>query len=114
MAVLLADRSLGVRRATRSVPDAHGYEVPTAGPLDGPWPGRAEERADGSWVLALDPEAWPVAPDDTVEEPGSGEQWTVTSADLLEHKVDDAVSYIRCEALRRTTGTVPTRPNQTG
>jgi hypothetical protein len=124
MAVLLADRMLGARARTLAGADTHGDRYATSwGPLRGPWPGRAMEGPDvpvgqsggRTWRLAADPEAWPLAPGDLIEEiSGSGtvvRDWLVTSADLLHHSVDPAVDYIRVEAHIRTGTTAgQTRP----
>lgn len=123
MSVLLADRQLGVR-ARAAATDAHGDRYAAAwGPLRGPWPGRAMEgpdtppgqAGDRTWVLAVDPQAWPMYQGDMVEEvDGAGQavmSWLVTSADLMTHTLDPMVDYIRVEAHARdddTAGT--TRP----
>ena len=114
MAVLLPDRSLGVRPRATTV-DAHGHRSASSwGALRGPWPGRAAQGPDAppertggrTWVLALDPAAWPVYQGDLVEEPGSA-QWLVLSADLLNNNADSAIDYIRVEAHTYTAGTAP-------
>lgn len=106
MAVLLANRSLGVRSRTTGT-DAHGYRSgPSWGSLRGPWPGRAEQGPDApidqpggrTWVLAVDPRAWPVYQGDLVEDPVTGMGWLVISADLLANNADDSINYIRVEA----------------
>lgn len=117
MTVLLPERALGVRTQA-VVTDTHGHRLSGSwGALRGPWPGRAEQGADvaplrgpggRTWVLALDPRAWPVRPGDLVEDPGSGERWLVTSADLLTHNADPAIDYVRVEAHTHTaSGTLP-------
>ncbi|MFF4777536.1 hypothetical protein ACFY05_32235 [Microtetraspora fusca] len=116
MSVLLPDRQLGVRRREAPAVDAHGDAVGGGwGGLLGPWPGRAEESGDvpaglpggRTWVLALDPAAWPVHQNDLVEDPRARMQWLVTSADLLKHNADPAIDYIRVEAHLRDAGTRP-------
>ncbi|GIH95430.1 hypothetical protein ACFFMN_22970 [Planobispora siamensis] len=117
MAVLLADRMLGVRRRSGGAVGSHGERAGyTWAALAGPWPGRAEEGPDAAigatggrtWVLALDPAAWPVAQGDLVAEPASGLEWLVTSADLMKHNAHPDVDYVRVEAHARTQAA--TRP----
>lgn len=118
MAVLLPNRSLGVRRAVTAALDAHGdRSAPSWGAMAGPWAGRAEEEPDAAemgatggrtWVLALDPAAWPLTQGDLVAEPATGATWLVITADLLANNADPAIDYIRVEAHART-GTA-TRP----
>lgn len=117
MAVLLADRSIGVRRRVPAAPDGHGDRAPgVLGPPAGPWPGRAEEGADvppgelsgRTWVLALDPAAWPLTQGDVAYDADTGEEWYVTSADLRTNNADPAVDYVRAEAHRHgEAGTSP-------
>ncbi|ROR42954.1 hypothetical protein [Kitasatospora cineracea] len=105
MGVLLADRQLGVR--TRGAPglDAHGAEVTgPPGPLRGPWPGRALPQPDGTWHLALDPQAGTLLVGDLVVEPATGKEWTVTAADDLVHAADPALAYVRVTARSRQAG----------
>lgn len=116
MAVLLPDRLLGVRPKVLTV-DAHGYSSGSSwGALKGPWPGRAEQRPDvpvgqpggRTWVLALDPAAWPVLQGDLIADSGDGSRWLVTSADLLTNNADGAIDYVRIEAhTYATAGTAP-------
>jgi hypothetical protein len=82
----------------------------------GPWPGRAEERGDvaigqvggRTWVLAVDPAAWPLYQQDMVVDADSHEEWLITDADLATNNADPVVDYIRVEAhLRATGGTRP-------
>lgn len=104
MAVQLPNTALGVRRRTLAY-DAHGYPMPGADePAVGPWPGRKTERGDGSWVLALDPQTWPVDERTVVVEPATGAEWTVTEADLLTNNVTPVVDYVRVEAHERVGG----------
>lgn len=117
MTVLLADRWLGVRRRATGPLDPHGDAYRGGwGSLQGPHPGRAAEGPDvpegqpqgRTWRIALDPRLWPVAQGDLVADPGSGEQWLVTSADLLTNNAAPDVDYIAVEAhLRTPTGTRP-------
>lgn len=111
MAVLLPDRSLGVRRATAAARDAHGgRSAPSWGAVAGPWPGRAEEGADAAemgatggrtWVLALDPAAWPLTQGDQVVQPSTGAVWLVITADLITNNAADDIDYVRVEAHAR-------------
>lgn len=117
MAVLMADRQLGVRHRGAAVTDAHGDRVGGDwGALAGPWPGRAAEGPDvppglpggRRWVLAVDPAAWIVLQGDMVVDVDSGQEWLVLSADLLSNTVIGDVDYIRIEAhLRTADGTKP-------
>ncbi|WP_406205295.1 hypothetical protein OH807_30600 [Kitasatospora sp. NBC_01560] len=109
MAVLLADRQLGVR--TRGVPvlDAYGDEMTgPPGDLRGPWPGRAQPHSDGTWLLAVDPRAGALLVGDIVVEPATGAEWTVLVADQLQNAQDPGVSYVRVTARpRAAAGTRP-------
>ena len=116
MSVLMANRQLGVRNREPATIDGHGDLVGGGyGPLRGPLPGRAEEQPDTRgrpndrpWVLAVDPTLWPVAMHDLVIDGGSGQTWTVTSADLLANNAVNDVDYVRIEAnLRTDGGTLP-------
>lgn len=112
MAVLLPNRWLGVRRALPEAVDAHGDRSGRSwGTIVGPWPGRAEEGADvaemdatggRTWVLAVDPAAWPVYQGDLIVEPSSGASWLVLTADLLTNNAASDIDYIRVEAHART------------
>lgn len=61
-----------------------------------------------TWVLALDPSAWPVVQGDLVVEPSTGASWLVVSADLLTNNAAPDIDYIRVEAHARAG--VFTRP----
>jgi hypothetical protein len=115
VAVLLADRLLGVRARIPGAVDAHGDRYAASwAPLRGPWPGRAMEGpdtppgqvGDRTWRLAVDPAGWPLAQGDLVEEADADgvtvQSWLVLSADLMTHTVDDMIDYIRVEAHART------------
>lgn len=110
MAVLMAEPGLLLGVQAREVADdAHGYATPVdAGPLRGPWPGRTRRRADGTWSLALDPAAWPVAAKDLVVEVVGGEparRWVVDGAELRVNNEAPDVDYVAVEALIQGTGT---------
>lgn len=119
MAVQLADRRLGVRHQLPAARDAHGDTVPGGlGPLQGPWPGRADEGGDAphgqtptrTWLLGVDVQAWPLLQNDVVVDADSGEEWLVVSANLhtLPAGIDPAVNYVRVEAhLQTGAGTNP-------
>ncbi|MFG6197759.1 hypothetical protein [Nonomuraea sp. JJY05] len=107
MAVIGANRMLGLRRRTAGV-DAHGTAV--AGVLGevGEWkPGRIVTRPEvdgdgesgpGLWVLAVDASWWPFAAADQVVEQGASRAWTVMKAKPLRSDFDPAVDYVRVEA----------------
>lgn len=104
MSVLLPNAQLGVRRRAADAVDALGDEIPgTPGPLEGPWPGRAAETADGRWTLAVDPAAWPVREHDLVTEPG-GRTWAVDTAQLIRNNYDPSVDWIRVAARQVVAG----------
>jgi hypothetical protein len=118
VAVLLANRRLGVRRRTAGGVGAHGDRLKGSwGPTAGPWPGRAEEGADvpegqtggRAWNIATDAASWPLAQGDLVVDVDSGEEWLVTSADLRRNNADPAVDYVAVNAHVRT-GADGTRP----
>lgn len=116
MTVLLANRSMGIRRRTVTM-DAHGDRAKSGyGVLAGPWPGRAEEKDDAPigqvggrpWVLAVDPAAWPVNQQDVIVDVDSKQEWVVTKADLRTNNIQNFVDYVRVEAHARTAaGTRP-------
>jgi hypothetical protein len=114
MGVLMADRQLGIVRREYGAADAHGdvAVVEGRGTLQGPWPGRARQESDGTWTLAVDAKAWPVAQRDLITDPYSGDEWTVTSATLLRNALDPVVDYVRITAAGRT-GTDTTPPYET-
>ena len=107
MTVLLANRRLGVRRRTEGGRGPHGDRLAGAlGSLAGPWPGRAEEAGDvpagqvggRTWELGVDVAAWPLKPQDLVVDVDTGQEWLVTSADLLVNNADPAVDYVLVRA----------------
>ncbi|WP_371517676.1 hypothetical protein [Kitasatospora sp. NBC_01300] len=109
MAVLLADRQLGVRTRGTPVLDVHGAEMTgPLGPLRGPWPGRAMPQTDGTWHLALDRQAGTLLVGDVVAEPATGTEWTVLAADEVTSASDPTLGYVRVKARARTSnGTRP-------
>lgn len=102
MAVVLADRALTV--VVRSHPwerDARGVPMPTGNDTlttRGPWPGAAEENADQTWVLRVDPRAWPVRAGDTITD-DQGHTFVVYGEPKL-HQIPGfpAVDYIETQA----------------
>lgn len=116
MTVLLADRRLSVRRQLFAESDGHGGPVPDGwGSASPSRPGRAIEGPDvafgesggRTWTIAVDPANWPVYQGDLVVDADSGEEWLVTSADLMTNTIDPYVNYIRIEAHAYTAGTKP-------
>ncbi|MFB8235535.1 hypothetical protein ACFC58_03195 [Kitasatospora purpeofusca] len=109
MAVLLADRQLGVRTRGLPVLDAHGAETTNPpGGLRGPWPGRAQPQPDGTWHLAVDPRAGTLLVGDLVVEPATGAEWTVLLADQMQNTDDPTLTYLRVTARPRAAdGTRP-------
>ncbi|MFJ1706844.1 hypothetical protein [Kitasatospora sp. NPDC088346] len=109
MAVLLADRQLGVRTRGTPVLDAYGDEATSPlGALRGPWPGRAQPHTDGTWLLALDPQVGALLVGDIVVESATGAEWTVLTADELHSTADPTLAYVRVMARPRAAG--GTRP----
>ncbi len=111
MAVLLSDCRLGVRHGAPMTTDGHGdRSEPLWGALKGPWPGRASQGPDvpvgqpggRTWVLAVDPAAWPMLQGDLVYDPDGRREWLTLSADLLTNNADPAIDYSRVEAHART------------
>lgn len=115
MSVLLPNTTLGVRRRGTATQDALGDDVPgVPGPVEGPWPGRATEGADGRWSLAVDPTAWPVRQHDVITEPG-GRAWAVDTAQLITNSYDPSVDWVRVTGLQTVAGgTEPGGPEFTG
>jgi len=103
VSVLLADRRLGIRRRGVKTTSAYGQDVlgPDEDP-QGPWPGRARERGDGSWSLGVDSAALPVRVNDVVWDADSGQEWLVAAHEHLVNAADDTVDYLRIEARLRT------------
>lgn len=105
MTVLLPNASLTVRRVTDggSV-NAHGERVePVYGMVEGFYPGRTNERAEGTWSLGVDPRLWPVRQHDLVIS-DDGRSWLVRSADLITNNYDSRVDWVRVDALHRGNG----------
>lgn len=118
MSVLLANRRLRIRRRAVATRDAHGdNSVAPWGPWTAATPGRAVEGPDvavmnatggRTWVLALDPGLWPVHQGDLAGDADSGEEWLITTADLLTNNAAPDIDYIRVEAHGRAAAA--TRP----
>ncbi len=82
MSVVFADGTYAVHRPTGLVVDSQGATVPAyADDPDWTGEGQAELQADRSWVLRLDPSAWPLAYNDMVVLP-SGVRVVVREATL--------------------------------
>lgn len=102
----MANRTLGVRRRIVT-DDSHGDRV-AAGftDPDTALPGLAQEQPDTplgqpggrTWIIDLDPRLWPVAQQDMVIDVDTGEQWNVTSAQLLQNTQFPVVNHVRIEA----------------
>lgn len=104
MTVLLPNTTLGLRRRVEGARNAHGQRLPAGwGALSGFYPGRTNERADGTWALGLDPTLWPVRANDLVIATTGG-SWLVQTADLIQNNYDSVVDWIRVTALHRTNG----------
>jgi hypothetical protein len=106
MVVIITDRSLAVRHRIQAQ-DSHGDRIAAGFGDAGPaLPGLAQiqpdtplgQPGDRTWVLDLDPSLWPVAQQDMVVDPGSGLQWSVTSAQLLTNARMPLLDHIRVEA----------------
>ncbi|MFI5859372.1 hypothetical protein [Streptomyces parvulus] len=97
MAVLLPNRQLTAYVLAHPWGrDARGVPVPPppgALPEPGePRPGAANEQADGSWTLRVDPAEWPLEPGDVL---GDGTlTWTVVTALLKSVPGHGAADYI--------------------
>ncbi|MEV7011798.1 hypothetical protein [Streptosporangium sp. NPDC051022] len=105
MAVTQPTTRFGVRDGHEEL-DGHGTRSATAwGPIRDVSPGAivSEPPADGEkdgpgvWVLALDPEVWPIKARDAVVEPSTGRSWTVVTAAHRPHRVVPALSWVRVE-----------------
>ncbi|HEY1668521.1 MAG TPA: hypothetical protein VGG54_22750 [Trebonia sp.] len=106
MVVIMANRQLAVRaRIVRN--DSHGDRVAAGfGDPGQAYPGLAQEQGDTplgtpgdrTWVLDLDPAVWPVAQQDMVVDTVSGQQWNVTSAQLMTNVLMPFINHVRCEA----------------
>lgn len=116
MAVILPDCALTVARMGPTAHDPSGYPIPATRTPGGPaLPGRKKERPDHSWVLAVDPSMWPVKEGDLIQEPATGAEWLVVSADLLTNSADPAVDYVRVEGeIRVGVSTLPPGVNPEG
>ncbi|MFD9248385.1 hypothetical protein [Streptomyces bottropensis] len=97
MAVLLPDRQLTAYVLAHPWGrDVRGVAVPP--PPDArpeprePKPGAANEQADGSWTLRVDPADWPLEPGDVL---GDGTRtWTIVTALLKRVPGHGAADYI--------------------
>lgn len=112
MAVIISDRLLAVRHRAQSE-DGHGDRVPAGfGPPSEALPGLAQEQpdtplgtpGDRTWLLDLDPGLWPVYQQDMVLDPGSGQRWNVTSAQLRTNARMPLLNHVHVEARLFTSG----------
>jgi len=109
----MPDRQLGVQHRAAGAEDGHGELVVGApGGLLGPWPGRGHERGDGSWLLSVDPAAWPLAADDLVVDSDAGLEWSVLEAERMQSSVDPGIDFIRATGRLRVGG--GTEPAEAG
>lgn len=96
---------LGVRRAPVHTYDEHGAVKPaTPGPVGDLLPAMMKEQEDGSWLLCLDPDLWPVRVGDAITDGGTN--WRVSSVKLLENPLDSTADYIRCVAAQQAAAGV--------
>lgn len=105
MSVLLSNATLGVRRRVESGNrNEHGERILAGwGPVQGPAPGRVNERADGGWALGVDPGLWPIRQQDLIVAT-DGRSWLVNTADLIQNNFDHRVDWVRVDALQRSVG----------
>lgn len=108
MTVLLPNAKIGVRRRVEAARNSYGEHVAAGwGPFLGPYDGRVNERADGTWGLGVDPRLWPVRVGDLVVRLTGG-SWLVQSADLIQNNYDSRVDWVRVTGLHRSAaGTEP-------
>lgn len=110
--MIAADTLIGKREPVWGR-DGHGTRVVVdPGGVVDPRPGRvvSEPGTDGDsatgpgqWVLAVDPDLWPLAAGVQLGEPGEGgRSWTVIAANHRPSLFDPAVAYIRVEASLNT------------
>ncbi|WP_433542084.1 hypothetical protein ACQP10_38000 (plasmid) [Streptosporangium sandarakinum] len=108
MAVVAPNTRIGMRLPVVEL-DGHGTPVTSGhGPARDPRPARVVsepgsdndlETGPGLWVLAVDPEFWPLpAGAQLVEDGGAGRVWTVTSAAHRPSDFDPDIAYVRAEA----------------
>lgn len=112
MSVLIPNATATVRRQAVAGLNTHGereqgnWGSPIGEPLDA----LIKQRGDGSWVVGVDPDLWPVREGDLVVD-AIGREFLVQTADLLTNAADDTVNWVRCTALRKAgVGVEPTAP----
>lgn len=104
MSVLLPNARLGVRRRQEGARNAHGERMAAGwGSFEGPYDGRINETAGGTWNLGVDPALWPVRQGDLVIALTGG-SWLVQTADLIQNNYDSTVDWVRVSALHRAVG----------
>jgi hypothetical protein len=102
--VLLPNDVLGIRRRVEGETNSHGERMAAGwGPFLGPYDGRTNERADGTWALGVDPALWPVRVGDLVISARGG-SWLVQAADLIQNNYDSMVDWVRVTGAHRTVG----------
>ena len=105
MTVRLPNARLGLRRRQAGVANSHGERTAAGwGVFEGPYAGRANEKADGTWALGLDKALWPVREDDLVINLTGG-SWLVQTSDLIELNIPNShVDWVRVTGLHRGVG----------
>jgi hypothetical protein len=106
---------LGVRRQPTAVTfDSHGARKQGAlMPLSALMPAMIKEQPDGSWLVCLDADLWPVKVQDQASD--GVNTWVLTSVHLCENPLDHLADYIRCNAAQRqAAGTEPTSGRPVG
>lgn len=109
MTVRLPNARLGIRRRVEGARNSHGERVAAGwGPFVGPYDGRTNETATGTWNLGLDVALWPVRVNDLVINLTGG-SWLVTTSDLIRLNIPNShVDWVRVTGLHRTAnGTEP-------
>jgi hypothetical protein len=113
MPVVITNCVLAVRHRVTAA-DGHGDRVAAGfGPAGFAYPANATENADvplgtpggRTWTIALDPALWPVAQQDMIVNPDTGQLWQVTSAQLMDHPIFPQVSYVQVQAHEYEGGT---------
>lgn len=106
MSVIMANRMLALQPRVATA-DAHGDMVPAGfGPQTAAYPGIANVGPDvplyqmggRTWTLDVDPALWPVGQQDMIVDAVTGEQWQVTSADLIQHTLMPLLDHVRITA----------------
>lgn len=103
--MILPNAALTVRRlADNPAVNAHGERMPDRyGAVEGFYPGRAHERADGGWAVGVDPHLWPIRAGDLILA-DDGRSWLVRTSNLIQNNYDSTVDWVRVDALHRGNG----------